>query len=325
MLLGLFLTGWLKVLLKTEHVTRLLGRPNLASALRAVLLGIPLPVCSCSVVPLSLGLKEKGASREANLALVTSAPETSADTLVMSWGLLGPFMTVARPLISLLAALLAAVLSIGRRALDPQDDAKDKPARETGTAAVCDSGIAADEDAVGFRVFGRAVVAAIERVYGSDDKKSDEGEGGDAAPVRESAAATPGLFKITARAMHYGFVRMFADISLWLMIGIVLAGLVASLVPETVFQQIPGGSLGTMLFMAALSIPMYVCAVESTPIAAMLILKGVSPGAVLVFLIAGPATNLTSMLLIRQHHGKRFFWIHLIAVFAAAVGSGAGG
>ncbi len=272
-LLGLFLAGWLKVLIRSPGVDRYLGRPNLRSAVLAWLLGAPLPVCSCGVVPVALGLRSKGASRESLLSFLIGTPETSVGTVMITWGLLGPVMAVVRPLASLATSLLAAVLSIAARTDEPTDPAP-------------------------------------------------EADGTEASPDEEDARPPVPLRGLVRNALHHGFVEMLDDISVWLVVGIAAAGLLAGLVPADWLQRIPGGELGGMLLVLLASIPIYACAVETTPIAAVLILKGLSPGAALVLLLAGPATNVTTLVLLGQHFGRRFVGIYLTAVALGSVGMG---
>lgn len=340
MMLGLFLAGWLKVLLRTESVSRFLGRPNLRSAFFAALFGAPLPVCSCGVLPVSLGLRDKGISREANLSLLISTPETGVNSIAVSWGLLGPLMTVFRVAAAFVSAMFAAVLSIAHRT-DRSEENGDK----TVGGASCTSAPAGDPPAddsseddgkyvsVGIRGFWRSVKAEFS---GTSQKAASADKQTSKIPAENTEAEQPEktspdgadapvpLARIIKDALHYGFVRVFEDIALWLVIGIVLAGLIAALVPNIQVEQIPGGNLSVMLIMLAASIPMYVCAVESTPLAAIFILKGVSPGAALVFLLAGPATNLTSALLIRKNFGRSFFRIYLASIVSVTLAAGLG-
>jgi HflK protein len=308
LMLGLLLAGLIKILLRARTARRYLGEPNLKSALWAALLGLPLPICSCGVVPLTLGLRDKGASREARLAFLTSTPETSVDTVVISWGLLGPIMAIARPVAALFASLLAAVVSI---AVGNSDDSgtNEKPSQDTTNDAE------EDPTAIGFRGLWRSIRAAISSL----SSKKDEAP----ADLKQDASEdhVP-LHRVLTSALRYSFVEMFDRISLWLVIGIVIAGAIAAMVPAGWFSQIPGGEMGAMLFMLAISIPMYVCAVESTPIAAMLILKGLSPGAALVFLLAGPATNLATISIIYKSFGRVFLAIYLMTIAFTSVAAG---
>jgi len=319
LLLGLFLAGWLKIIIPIQGVHRYLGKPNLRSALYAALFGLPLPICSCGVVPLSLGLREKGASREANLSFLISTPETSIDTLIITWGLLGPVIAIVRPLAALAASLFAAILSIAERTDRPADDKDVAPA-----AAVCptddeqgadNAGYTLEEGyhVVGPRGFLRSVAAAIGQLPAFSKKD---------ATAEVTAPAPVSLGGRGRDANRYAFRKMLDDISFWLVIGIVAAGLIAALVPANWIIRFPGGEWGSMLFILLISVPLYVCAVESTPIAAILILKGLSPGAALVFLLAGPATNLATMILINKTFGRRFLRLYLLSIFVVSIGAG---
>jgi hypothetical protein len=115
---------------------------------------------------------------------------------------------------------------------------------------------------------------------------------------------------------------VWGDIASWFFVGLLLAGLIVALVPEEMMGRLLGGGLPSMLLMLVVGIPLYICATASTPIAAALILKGVSPGAALVFLLAGPATNVTSLTVLLRILGKRATAIYLtmIALFAVLFG-----
>ncbi|MDP8225232.1 MAG: SO_0444 family Cu/Zn efflux transporter [Candidatus Lernaella stagnicola] len=329
LLLGLFLAGWSKIAIRTKGVHRYLGGGNLRSAFYAAVFGLPLPICSCGVVPVSLSVRDKGASREANLSFLISTPETSVDTLVITWGLLGPLMTIVRPIAALLTAMFAAVLSIAGRT--------DRPDDHDGEVVLPDAeACEIDEDAhvheggyhvVGFRGLWKSLAAAFVGLY-----RRSNAEGPDVEPVDEAAPDfdpehnhhhDPVPLRVLVRdANRYAFREMMDDISVWFVLGIILAGVIAAVVPNSWIANIPGGQLGSMLFVLVLSVPMYVCAVESTPIAAMLILKGLSPGAALVFLLAGPATNAATLLIINQAYGRRFLRIYLTAISLVAILSG---
>ncbi len=307
LLLGLLLAGLVKILLRARTARRYLGEPNLKSALWAALLGLPLPICSCGVVPLTLGLRDKGASREARLSFLTSTPETSVDTVVISWGLLGPIMAVVRPIAALFASLLAAVVSIAVGNTGDSDTSEESSQDTTNDDVE-------DQIAIGFLGLWRSIKAAISSLFLKKDEAPTDQE-------QDTPDHVP-LHRVLASSLRYSFVEMLDRISLWLVIGIIIAGAIAALVPAGWFDQIPGGEMGTMLFMLAISIPMYVCAVESTPIAAMLILKGLSPGAALVFLLAGPATNLATIMIIYKSFGRVFLAIYLVTIAFTSIVAG---
>ena len=265
-LLGLAAAGLLHGLMPAERVARWLGRPGLGSMARGALLGVPLPLCSCAVVPVTLELSRKGASREASLAFLVSTPETGVDSMALTWGLMGPVMTVARPIAALATSLVAAISS---------RLAGSEPAR-------------------------------------ADPPPPDECGCEDPKPQR------PGL----RRGLRYGFRSMVDEIGFWLVIGLILTGLITALVPEDLVREGIGRGPAALLAMLVLGVPLYMCASASTPIAAALMFKGLSPGAALVFLLAGPATNASSLVLIARFFGRRFVSIYLGSVAVTALAAG---
>ena len=290
-LLGLAAAGLLHGLMPADRIARWLGRPGMGAMARAALLGIPLPLCSCAVVPVTLELSRKGASREASLAFLVSTPETGVDSILLTYGLMGPVMAVARPLAALATSLVAAISS-RFTAADPE---RRTPARGTlaggpgpGNAGSCDNGSCDNEPGV----------TRLEA----------------AAP----AAPRPGLRK----GLRYGFRSMVDEIGFWLVVGLILTGVITALVPAGFVSEGIGRGPGALVAMLVLGIPLYMCASASTPIAAALMLKGLSPGAALVFLLAGPATNASSLVLIARFFGRRFVTLYLGSVAATALAAG---
>ena len=311
LILGLFLVGWLSVIIPRERIIRYMGGGNIKSAFFASLFGLPLPLCSCSVVPVTLGLKRKGASREANLSFLISTPETSIDTVILSWGILGPFMAWFRPAVSLITSLFAGLLSIAERT-DRPPEAVDESAGETGTPE--------EErvllEGIGFRKVGKALIFAVRRMIYRVKAGMKRN------PPEIPPCEGPSFLKISGVASKYGFVSILDSLSDWFVLGIVIAGLLSSFVPQGWFSSLPGGNFAAMVFMALIGIPMYVCALESTPIAAVLIAKGLSPGAALVFLLVGPATNFTSLIMLMKSFGKRFVSVYLASIVIVSLGAG---
>jgi uncharacterized membrane protein YraQ (UPF0718 family)/regulator of protease activity HflC (stomatin/prohibitin superfamily) len=391
-LFGLLLAALLQVLVSQRLLAGWMGGSGLASAARAALLGIPLPICSCGIVPVAISLRRKGASRPALLSFLITTPESSADAVVLTWGLMGPLMALARLVTALASALAAAVLAIatgplegshdGAAAGDGPDDPPGPgdsggypepghlgpgghpehhdpgghhepgghpehhdPGRHHDTAGQHDHGGhhdhcgdhhhgAEDDSYVGFRALGASAMAAVRRFFSAPPAPPAAGP-----PARAAAAEVPAAAVAPARAGAAGgvapgplplagivravgrraFVELVDDIVFWLVVGVLAAGAIAALVPAHLVTAAAGGGLGSMLLMLVLAIPMYVCASASTPIAAALIAKGVSPGAALVFLLAGPATNTATVTLLARHFGGRFLRIYLGSVLGTVV------
>ena len=265
-LVGLAAAGLLHGLMPAARVARWLGSPGLGAMARGALLGIPLPLCSCAVVPVTLELSRKGASREASLAFLVSTPETGVDSILLTWGLMGPVMTVARPVAALVTSLVAAISS---------------------------------------RLAGPELVSSRRE---SEPLQPSPGPLPDRPGLREG--------------LRYGFRTMVDEIGFWLVLGLVLTGLITALVPADFIRDGIGRGPGALVAMLVLGIPLYMCASASTPVAAALMLKGLAPGAALVFLLAGPATNASSLVLIARFFGHRFLAIYLTSVAATALAAG---
>jgi uncharacterized membrane protein YraQ (UPF0718 family) len=273
-LLGLAAAGLMHILIPARGIARWLGRPGFGATARAALLGIPLPLCSCAVVPVTIELSKKGASREASLAFLVSTPETGVDSILLTYGLMGPVMAVVRPFAALITSLVAATTSMIWR---DQDGGGEDP------------------------------------IVGSDDTQPLPD------PVESSPVPRTSRF---LRAARYGFVEMVDEIGFWLVVGLIVTGIITALVPETWIQGVLGRGPGTLFILLLLGIPLYMCASASTPVGAALLLKGISPGAALVFLLAGPATNASSLVVIARFFGRRFVAIYLFSVVVTALATG---
>jgi len=311
-ILGLVLVGWLVVIIPVDKIRLYLGENNLKSALYAALFGLPLPICSCSSIPVALGLKEKKASRESILSLMISGPETSIDTIVFSWGLLGPLFALTRPLTAFLTSMFTAAISIAERTdKDVQDDYG--PISEFCRPQQKAPDIF--DHAVGFRglfvSIGSGLRFILSKLPFIKNRINYNKE--------ENKAPFSMLLK---KASRYGFIYTMDNLSLWFIIGLLTSALIGAFLPNDIFSRIPGGKITEILFMLIIGIPMYVCSFESTPIAAVLIMKGLSPGAALVFLLAGPATNISTLIMLFKFFGKKFVGIYLSGITIVTVTAG---
>jgi uncharacterized protein len=146
---------------------------------------------------------------------------------------------------------------------------------------------------------------------------------GQSAPMEDAGTEVIrlGLFYRLAEGLRFGFGEILGDLAGWFVFGIFIAGCISSLVPESFFGGILGSGLFAYLGMLVVSLPMYVCATVTTPIAAAMVAKGLSPGAALVFLLAGPATNAATITMVAAMLGRRSLVIYLscIAFFSIAM------
>jgi uncharacterized membrane protein YraQ (UPF0718 family) len=263
LLFGFFAAGVLSVLISPAWVERNLGGGGVWPVVKASVFGVPLPLCSCSVIPVSASIRRHGASKGATTAFLISTPQTGVDSIFATLSLLGWVYAIYRPIVALVTGLLggAAVTMTGR--VDPESDAPTEACHE----ACCH--------------------------HCQDD------------------APQPGRLR---RMLGYGFVTLPRDIGLTLLIGIVVAALISALIPEGFFAQyVSPGPLQILILMLA-GIPVYICATASIPVAAGLMMAGVSPGAAFALLMTGPATNAATVATVWKVLGRRTCLIYMATI-----------
>ncbi|WP_456473197.1 SO_0444 family Cu/Zn efflux transporter [Desulfolithobacter sp.] len=274
---GLLVGGLLRVFLSPSYVAAHLGSGRFVTVFKAALLGIPIPLCSCGVLPAAASLKKQGANNGAVTAFLISTPESGVDSISITWALLDPVMTIARPVAAFFSAFFAGITE---NLLNPPMSGKTIQPDLSCTIDNCCDGID--------------------------------------CPPEEHRNHHSFFEKITA-GVRFSVTDLWGDLAGWFFVGIILAGVVTVLVPDDAISRYMGGGIGSMLLMLGFGIPLYICATASTPIAAALILKGVSPGTALVFLLVGPATNITSLSVLFGILGKRATAIYLVSIAVVSV------
>lgn len=267
-LLGFLLAGLLHEFVSADFFIRHLSGKNFRSVLLSALFGIPLPLCSCGVIPTAMGLRREGISKGATVSFLIATPQTGVDSIIATYSLMGLPFALLRPIIALSTAL-----------------------------------------------FGGSLINWF-------DSESETQSGN--KPHKQEMESKGSFGKRMAAALRYGMVDMIADIGKWLIIGLITAGIITTLVPAEWFSVFQNNSLLSMLAILMLSIPMYLCATGSIPIAVALMLKGLSPGCALVLLLAGPASNMASILVIKNVLGKRTLFIYLMSIVIGAIVFGLG-
>lgn len=306
LLLGLLMAGLLHVLIPESLIARFMGRRGLRGVAWAALVGTPLPVCSCGVVPLTVELRRKGASEASSLSFLITTPESSADSILVTWGLLGPLMAVVRPIAAFATALLGGIagLLLFDRGEPPQGQSE-------GATCGCDGdGCAPQTTTLGLTALREAFsLRRVERI-------SSE-------VAAQTGAPSASLWHDVVRpSLRYGFVDLLDDLAFWLVVGLVVAGVLTAALPADLGAWGLGAGLLPMVLVLAVAVPLYMCASASTPIAAALMAKGLSPGSALVFLLAGPATNAATVVPLARTFGRRFVTVYLGAVVAGSLGAG---
>lgn len=264
LLLGMFIAGLLHVFIGTDFIARHLGGNNLGTIIKASLMGVPLPICSCGVIPVAASLKKEGASKSATLSFLVSTPTTGADSILASYSLLGPLFALFRPIAAFISGISIGLLNF---------------------------------------IFNKE--PKIERQVEHCHSKNELG-------LR---------VKIT-EVFKYGFFELAEDIGKWLIIGVVIGGILTVAIPPELIEKFLPFEWMHFIIMLVIALPLYVCATGSIPIAAAILQMGFSPGAALVFLIAGPATNTVTLSFVRSKLGRRSFYLYLISIISIAILAG---
>ncbi len=266
LLFGFFVAGLLSVVVSPELVEKHLGGHGMWPIVKASLFGIPLPLCSCGVIPVAASLRRHGASAGATASFLLSTPQTGVDSVMVSLSLLGPVFAIFRPLFAFVTGIVGGTI-----------------------------------------------------VQSADDSAGNSTE---IEPCVDSCCQVGHSESRLRRALRHGFVTLPGDIAKPLLIGLVVAGAVSAVIHPSFLPEVLGTGMLAMIVMMALGIPVYVCATASVPVAAALMMKGITPGAALVFLMTGPATNAATVATIWKMLGRRAAVTYLAVVAFTALGAG---
>ena len=264
LLLGFLLAGLMHEFIPSKVYTKYLGTRSLKSVVLAALFGVPLPLCSCGVIPTAMGIRREGASKGATISFLIATPQTGVDSIIATYSLMGLPFAIIRPIVALLTAVFGG--------------------------ALCNVFESDDE-----------IIVVLKEQNCETEQKNDS------------------ILIRFRRAFAYAFGEMMEDIGKWLAIGLIIAGIITAAVPDSWFTVFQDNTLYSILFVLVFSIPMYLCATGSIPIALALMFKGLTPGAALVLLMAGPASNAASILVVGKVLGKRSMLLYLISIITGAV------
>ena len=264
LLLGFLLAGIMHAFIPDGWYSKYLSGNTFRSVLNAAIFGVPLPLCSCGVIPTAISLRREGASKGAVVSFLIATPQTGVDSIFATYSLMGLPFAVVRPIAALFTAMIG------------------------GT----------------FVTLG--------------DKNEVKEEKADAA---RSYSEQPHLsfWDRCLEALQFGFVEMMEDIGKWLVVGLIVAGLITVLVPDSFFEIFKDNTALSMLLVLCVSVPMYICATGSIPIAVALMMKGLTPGAALVMLMAGPACNVASILVVNRVLGRKTLLLYLAAIIGGSI------
>lgn len=265
LLLGFGIAGFLYAFVPSGFYRRHLSSPGIWSVIKAALIGVPLPLCSCGVLPTAVSLRRNGASRGASTSFLIATPQTGLDSIAATYSLLGPAFAIIRPVAALITAVTGGALV------------------NKGDKGCCD----------------------MEKEVDTID-----------------APASDNLWGKIRDALRYGYVEMIQNIGKWLIIGLVIAAAITVFIPDGFFTFFAGYPILAMIAVVIVAIPMYVCSTGSIPIALSLMLKGLSPGAAFVLLMAGPAANFASIIIVSKSLGKKAATIYLSTIIVGAIAIG---
>jgi len=308
-LFGLLFAGVLHELVPDSIVTKHLGKDNISSVVKSTVFGIPVPVCSCGVIPLATSIKKYGASKGATLSFLISTPITGVDSIMATYGIFGWIFTIYRAITSMIIAMVAGILT----------NIFDKDSRgltSDDMQRVSSAGLTPNTQKPSFS----AVVPKATSFSMNALAKEESCSSTDSCCNSGSESKK---FSFIA-AIKYAFITLLGDIAKPLFWGLLLGALITVAIPENLSEVLKDSSWLSYLIVIAIAVPMYVCATASLPIAAGLMLSGVSAGAAFVFLSAGPATNTVTIGVVKKMLGTRSLVIYLGSIIFGSILFGLG-
>ena len=314
LLLGFFIAGIMHAFIPGRLYSKYLSKNSIRSVINAALLGIPLPLCSCGVIPTAMSLRKEGASKGAVVSFLIATPQTGVDSIVATYSLMGLPFAIIRPIVALFTALFGGQLVNQVVKCDNEGSANGEYDSAEDHCCCHHEEPKHDEE---------HCCCHHEEPKHEDEHCCCHHEESHCCCHNESDKEKKGFFQKMGVALRYAFVDMIDDIGKWLVIGIVIAAIITVAVPDDWFAIFKDNTWLSIILVLAISIPMYVCATGSIPIAVALMLKGLTPGAGLVLLMAGPAVNMASILIIRPRLGWKTLAAYLISIIGGAVAAAA--
>ena len=262
LLLGFLFSGIISVFIDDSLVYKQIGQKKFSSVMKSTLMGIPLPLCSCGVIPVAATLKDYGASKGATTSFLVSTPQTGLDSIFLTYGMLGPVFAIFRPIAAFISGLFCGLIV--------------------------------------------NIIDEEEHLHTSQNSK-----------IKKNISS---FTERIASGLKYGFLTLPEDIVVPLFQGLVIAACIGFFVPpDFIASYVSSNALLEYFVMLLVSLPLYVCATASIPIALVLYSKGISAGAIFIFLMAGPATNASSIAIIGNIMGKKILYIYMVLIAFSAV------
>ena len=314
LLLGFLIAGLMHAFIPGKYYTRYLSKPTFRSVLYAALFGVPLPLCSCGVIPTAMSLRKEGASKGAVASFLIATPQTGVDSIIATYSLMGLPFAIIRPIVAFITALFGGSL-VNRVTRKEGPRVNESTSQQVEAHDHCHEEAEKTESCCCHRHEENSSHLHQEGVGEASDEEHCHCHH---AETKEGMT----FWQKIVVALRYAFVDMVEDIGKWLVVGLVIAALITVLVPDSFFAVFKDNTWLSMLLVLVISIPMYICATGSIPIAVALMLKGLTPGSALVLLMAGPAANMASILVIRHRLGVKTLVAYLVSIIGGAVASG---
>lgn len=263
-LIGCLLSGILKVFISKKTFSSILGKSDIYSVIKSSLIGIPLPLCSCGVIPVAQSLSKNGASKGAIAAFLISTPQTGIDSIITTYGFLGFNFALIRSFVALFSGIFGGLM------INLFIKSSNNTTSKLKLSYQCSK----------LNNFKKSKIYAI---------------------------------------FYHGFFEMIRDLGQWIFLGLLIASLFSVFFPQDCIEKILDNNWKEFLLIGLISIPLYICATGSIPIALIFISKGISPGAILIFLLLGPATNITIIIILIKNFGKKFTLIYLTSLIFSSI------
>lgn len=281
LMLGITLVGIFNLFVNRELIAKQLGKNSFWSSIKACALGVPLPLCSCAVVPTGLYLKDKGASTATTTAFLISTPQTGVDSIVATYGMMGATFAWFRPLAAFISGVFGGFV-VGLF---------DKKGKKADTTDI---------------------------QHKTDDIEIECTDG--SCPAHKEVSKSEPWGKRIVNTIRYAYVETVGGIAVHFLIGLIIAALITMFLPaDLIVKANLNSGILAMLLMIAIGLPMYICSTASIPIAVSFILKGISPGAAFVFLFMGPFTNAASLSILASKLGKKIVALYVSVTAALAI------
>ncbi len=303
LLLGFLLAGLMHAFVPGKFYTKYLSKRSVRSVLNAALLGIPLPLCSCGVIPTAMSLRKEGASKGAVVSFLVATPQTGVDSIVATYSLMGLPFAILRPLAALVTAVFGGCIA---------DVFGDK----------CEVKHCCNSHEEQKQCCCHKHEQKAEKSSCCCHKEKQQEESSCCCHGHNSSNEDKSFLAKMRIALTYAYVDMMQDIGKWLFIGLLVAGLLTVCVPAEYFTVFRGNTFASMLLVLCIAMPMYLCATGSIPIAVALMMRGLTPGAALVMLMAGPACNVASTLVLQRNLGTRTMVSYLSSIILGAIAFG---